>query len=76
MGHRIACINRESKQRAFKFIGVVLDAPQPAAADRLHLDRLAERALQEIRLGGDQLVEVKRLGVEHLAPRKGEQTLG
>ena len=48
----------------------------PPPADRLHLDRLAQRALQEIGLAGDQLVEVERLRIEHLAPGKGEQPLG
>src|SRR5207302_9376355 len=33
VAHRVARIDREVQQRAFEFIGIDLDAPQPATAD-------------------------------------------
>ncbi len=37
---------------------------------------LAERAAQQVGHAGDQLVEGERLGIERLAAREGEQTMG
>src|SRR3546814_16330310 len=47
--------------------------PELVRQHHLDLDLLAERAPQQASSAGDQIVEVERLRLERLAPRKGEE---
>jgi hypothetical protein len=72
----ITCVDRKIEQRRVEFVRIDFDPPQPGAADRLHVDGLAERALQELDLSGDELVEIEWLRVEGLPPRERQQPSG
>jgi hypothetical protein len=74
--HRVARVDREVEERAFELIGVRQGLPQPGAEDGFDLDRLAQRAVQQIRHAADQPVNVDRTRRERLAPGKREQLSG
>ena len=60
VGHGVARVDREVEDRVFELVGIGLDPPQAGGEHGLDLDRLAERAVEQFRHAGDQLVDVDR----------------
>jgi hypothetical protein len=57
-------------------IGVKFDVPQSRASNSLNFSTLAESALKEILNAVEEAVQVERLRIQRLSPRKGEKSTG
>ena len=55
---------------------VAQGGPQVGRQPQRDLDRLAERATEQVFHGHRQAVDIDRLGIERLPPREGEEPVG
>ncbi len=74
--HGVARVDREVEQRVLELVGVAERRPQPSARLDLEVDRVADRAAQQVLHAGDQRVDVGRLRIERLPAREGQQPVG
>ncbi|GJD67564.1 hypothetical protein MMMDOFMJ_0480 [Methylobacterium gnaphalii] len=75
-GHRVARVDGEVQERALELVRIGPGAPEAARLHRLDLDRLAERAPQQLRHAGDEAVRLDRLGRQGLLAGEGEEAVG
>ena len=74
--HRVACVDAQIQQCAFKLRGIDLGGPQPCCADNFHGDVGTDRSSDQLFQPENQFVHVERLWIERLPPREREQSLG
>lgn len=55
-------------------IGIKFDVPQSRASNSLYVNTFAESALKEILNAVEEAVQVERLWIQRLSPRKGEKS--
>ena len=68
IGHRIARVEGQVDDRILELIGVDEAGPQAPGLHRFDLDRLAQRALQQIRQPDEQIVQIGRARRQRLLP--------
>ena len=74
--HGVARVHGQVEDRALQLVRVGVGAPQASGQNRLDRDVLAQRAPEQVRHTGDELVGVDGLGRERLLAREGEKAMG
>ena len=74
--HRVVRVHREVHDHLLELAGIRADRGRRRCGQQLELDVLAEQPLQQRSDRGEDLVQIDRTGLQHLAPAEREQLVG